>query len=110
MPAFQTDLFEDQPTGPQGTLPFGLKEPPPAEFVARIRAELVATLRLAQAAATLPWPDLTQATLAELRFKGILGWLPEDEASALLAAFEAELDRLYAAEDERSAAEQTSRR
>jgi hypothetical protein len=50
-------------------------------------------------AAALPWKDLTQATLAELRFDSIAGWLPEEEAAALRAAFHRELDRLYAALD-----------
>lgn len=45
-------------------------------------------------------PDLTRATLAELRFHSIARWLPEDEAAELRAAFETELTRLYAAEDE----------
>jgi hypothetical protein len=103
MPWQQGDLFPDQPTGPQGVLPFGLEAPPPAEFIARIRAELEETLRTVQEAATLPWPDLTQATLAELRFLGIAGWLPEAEATALRADFEVEMARLYAAEDERLA-------
>jgi hypothetical protein len=39
--------------------------------------------------------DLTAATLAELRFNSIAGWLPEDEASALRAAFQCEINRLY---------------
>jgi hypothetical protein len=72
---------------------------PPPEFVARIRSELEATLRTVQRAATLPWPDLTRATLAELRFHSIARWLPEGEASALRAAFEAEMARLYESED-----------
>jgi hypothetical protein len=46
-------------------------------------------------AATLPWKDLTAATLAELRFASIAGWLPEDEASALRTAFQSEMNRLY---------------
>jgi hypothetical protein len=50
-------------------------------------------------AAALPWKDLTQATLAELRFDSIAGWLPQDEAAALRAAFHRELERLYAALD-----------
>jgi hypothetical protein len=47
-------------------------------------------------AAALPWKDLTAATLAELRFDSIAGWLPEDEAMALQAEFHRERDRLYA--------------
>ena len=48
-----------------------------------------------RAAAALPWKDLTAATLAELRFDSIAGWLPEDEAVTLRSAFHRELDRLY---------------
>jgi hypothetical protein len=53
----------------------------------------------------LPWKDLTAATLAELRFDSIAGWLPQDEAAALRAGFHRELDRLYAALDAARAAE-----
>ena len=52
-------------------------------------------------AESLPWPDLTRATLAELRFHSIAGWLPEEEAATLREAFEAEMKRLYQLEDER---------
>ncbi len=66
-----------------------------------MRAELTATLARVRGAGFLPWPDLTQTTLAELRFKSIAGWLPEDEAASLRAAFEVEMARLYEAEDSR---------
>ena len=46
-------------------------------------------------AAALPWKDLTAATLAELRFNSIGGWLPEGEASGLRAAFQCEINHLY---------------
>jgi hypothetical protein len=72
-----------------------LQEPPPADFVARIRGELRDTLARVREAAALPWKDLTAATLAELRFNSIAGWLPEDEATALRAAFQREINRLY---------------
>ena len=72
-----------------------LQEPPPADFVARIRGELTATLARVREAAALLWKDLTTATLAELRFNSIAGWLAEDEASALRAAFQCEINRLY---------------
>lgn len=71
-------------------------EAPPADFVQRIRDELIATLVRVREAATLPWKDLTQATLAELRFDSIADWLPESEAAALRSEFHRELDRLYA--------------
>jgi len=79
-------------------------EEPPADFPARIRGELEATLRCAREAAPLPWPDLTRTTLAELRFHSIAGWLPDAEAAALRAAFAAEMTRLYEREDEHAAA------
>jgi len=57
--------------------------------------ELGDTLARVRESAALPWKDLTAATLAELRFNSIAGWLPEDEASALRAAFQCEINRLY---------------
>jgi hypothetical protein len=75
--------------------PSPLARAPPADFVARIRDELTDTLARVREAAALPWRDLTTATLAELRFNSIAGWLPEDEASALRAAFQCEINRLY---------------
>jgi hypothetical protein len=76
-----------------------LTDPPPADFIARVRDELNATLARAREAATLPWRDLTTATLAELRFHSIAGWLPTDEADALRADFQREMGRLYAIAD-----------
>jgi len=72
-----------------------LQEPPPTDFIARIRGELADTLARVREAAALPWKNLTAATLVELRFNSIAGWLPEDEASALRAAFQREINRLY---------------
>ncbi len=71
-------------------------EPPPSDFVQRIREELLATLAKVRGADALPWRDLTQATLAEMRFHSIAGWLPEEEAKSLRAQFQSEIDRLYA--------------
>ena len=98
MPATQPDLFADHEAAREERVPVGF-EPPPADFVARIRNELESTLRAVRQAETLPWPDLTQATLAELRFHSIARWLPDDEAAALRAAFEVEMARLYEHED-----------
>jgi hypothetical protein len=72
-------------------------EAPPLEFIARIRDELTGTLAWVRGAAALPWKDLTAATLAELRFNSIAGWVPDDEASALRLSFQREMNRLYAA-------------
>jgi hypothetical protein len=71
------------------------------DFVARIRTELNDTLRLVREASHVPWPDLTRATLAELRFISFTRWLPEAEAAELRAAFDLEMGRLYDAEDRR---------
>lgn len=102
----QTDLFADQQTGPQDVLPFGLQQPPPADFIERIRAELDATLQKVREAELLPWPDLTHTTMAELRFHSIAAWLPQAEATLLRTSFEEEMARLYAEEDKRFAAAQ----
>lgn len=105
----QGDLFAPQPdlfdqAGGGAAVPPGEEEAPP-EFVARLRAELHATLARVQAAERLPFRDLTRAALAEMRFHSISRtWLPPGEAEALRAAFEKEMARLYAAED--AAAEQ----
>lgn len=70
------------------------------ELMAMAREEMAALLDRARGAARLPWSDYTQATLAEMRFDGLSRRLPEEEGAALRAAFAAELDRLYALEDQ----------
>jgi hypothetical protein len=76
----------------------------PSDFIERIRHELTGTLAQVRDAAALPWKDLTAATLAELRFNSIAGWLPDEEARALRVSFQHEMDRLYAiaGEEEKS--------
>jgi hypothetical protein len=101
MSAPQLELFERRNAGPTEATSFGLENPPP-DFIARIRDELQATLVRVQQATALPWADLTQATLAELRFKSISAWLPDPEAASLREAFEAEMTRLYECEDGQS--------
>src|SRR5690349_21227226 len=98
-PAPQLDLFPDQPITSEaiGASAFD----PPPDFVARIRGELEATLASVRGDSRLPWPDLTRTMLAELRFRSIARWLPAGEAASLRAAFEAEMARLYGAEDRR---------
>ena len=100
MPNSQPDLFADQQSRDR-EVPPGAFEPPPLEFIARIRDELEGTLRTVRTAAALPWPDLTRATLAELRFHSIARWLPAAEAQVLRTAFEAEMARLYESHDDR---------
>jgi hypothetical protein len=88
----QPDLFT------RGADPLGAQHaaPLPEDFVARIRDELVCTLSRVKEAAVLPWSDLTAATLAELRFNSIAGWLSPEEADSLRNDFRTELQRLYA--------------
>jgi hypothetical protein len=100
MPRTQLDLFANQETAPEERAAVAFEQPP-AEFVERIRDELVAALGTVREAESLPWPDLTRATLAELRFHSIARWLPEEEASTLREAFEVEMKRLYQLEDNR---------
>jgi len=103
MPNAQPDLFGEQPSDPSVAASLGLNQAPP-ELVTRVRRELEETLRIVREASALPWPDLTRTTLAELRFASMARWLPAEEAGALTAAFEAEMARLYAAEDGRLSA------
>lgn len=93
MPNTQLGLFDDDPAARPATRHEFVASP---EFVERIRSELTATLAMVRAADRLPWPDLTRTTLAELRFRSIVRWLPAEEAEALRAAFDTEIDRLYA--------------
>ena len=91
----QPDLFSPQPSLFDQARSNEDAEPPPEDFVRRIRAELEATLARAREAQALPWPDLTRSTLAEMRFHSVARWLPEAEALALRRAFAVELCRLY---------------
>lgn len=80
------------------------REPAPARaadplLLASVRRELAAMLDTWRGYARLPEGDFTKATVAELRFHSLARWLPEAEAKALTAAFDAELDRLYALEE-----------
>jgi hypothetical protein len=72
-----------------------MDEPPPADFIARIRGELETTLARARDAIRMPWRDLTAATLAELRFNSIADWLPPEETASLRDAFAQEMARLW---------------
>ncbi|MCX7629023.1 MAG: hypothetical protein N2038_02105 [Geminicoccaceae bacterium] len=63
-----------------------------------MRRELAGKLDCWRALERLPEDGRTKATVAELRFHALARWLPEEEARLLTAAFDAELDRLYALE------------
>jgi predicted component of type VI protein secretion system len=68
-------------------------------FLEGVRRELGLLLEEHRRAERLPGGDITRATVAELRFHGLAALLPDDEARPLIAAFDAELDRLYAIEE-----------
>ena len=54
----------------------------------------------AGAAAPLPWRNLTEDFLIEMRVYSMSRWLPATEALALRRAFGLEMDRLYQAADQ----------
>jgi len=91
----QPDLFEATRPASERGYAACLQEPPPADFIERIRDELIGTLAMTRQAARLPWKDLTTATLAELRFNSITNWLPANEAETLRESFNREMARLW---------------
>jgi hypothetical protein len=92
----QPDLFGSPKSPCDGGYAAPLQEPPPADFIERIRRELTDTLAMVREAVAMPWKDLTVATLAELRFNSITNWLPLAEANALRECFAREMARLWA--------------
>ena len=62
----------------------------------KVRARLHRILAEARAAETLPW-EPTRVSLYRTIFPQMTLWLPEEEATQLRFAFEAELTRLRAA-------------
>lgn len=97
MPEPQLDLFGEQPAR-VGNAPV-VTFVPDAAFVDKIRRELVGTVAMVRAADGLPWPDLTQMTLAEMRFRSISRYLPDAEAAELRAAFDSAMERIYEIEN-----------
>jgi hypothetical protein len=103
----QPDLFDPQRDSFSGLAADGaytpyaadLEEPPDEAFVQRIRDEITGLVERCRGAERLPFRDLAQAFLTELRVASVSNWLPESEALSLRAAFTAEMQRLYAAED-----------
>jgi len=90
----QPDLFAlETQAAPEAALPPEVDE----AFLAAVRTELAGLMAKAENAERLPWRDFTASAVAELRFEGMLRWLPAEEAADLSARFAAELDRLYAA-------------
>ena len=93
--AAQPDLFAADPPPPDAPTP---------EVVAMIRARLHATLALVQAAARMPWDDHLTIIREDNAFRYGKDVLPPEEGAALWAAFDVEMDRLYAEMNARLAA------
>ncbi len=87
----QADLFATE--SPQA-------EPPNEEVAAIIRARLHATLALVKSATRMPWSDPLVIIREDNAFRYGKDALPPDEAARLWAEFDAEMDRLYAVEED----------
>ncbi len=83
----QADLFGTEPQ---------TCERPSEEIVALVRARLHASLALVTAAETMPWTDLLAVIREDNAFRFGKDVLPPAEGAALWAAFNVEMDRLYA--------------
>ncbi|WP_216873885.1 MULTISPECIES: hypothetical protein [Roseomonadaceae] len=70
-----------------------------------MRARLQATLALVRAAEDMPWDDHLAIIREDNAFRYGKDLLPAAEAAALWAAFDVEMDRLYAVMNARLAAE-----
>jgi hypothetical protein len=71
------------------------EEPAEESVLCLIRQELARMLAAAEAPGRTPWPDITAATVAELRFNAMAERLPPEEGARLRAAHDAALDRYY---------------
>ena len=87
MSSKQPDLFEA----------FAPEEPPPDPvYVEKVRQRLNDMLATARAAERFPWKDQLACVMDDNHFRWSSKVLPPDEGPALYAAYDAELDRLYA--------------
>jgi hypothetical protein len=93
--AIQPDLF-GTPSHPDA----GGHDAPSGEIVALVRTWLHAALALVQGAAAMPWPDQLSVIREDNAFRYAKGLLPPEEGEALWAAFDREMDRLYAVANE----------
>jgi hypothetical protein len=91
MSAQQSELFAAAPrTNAQ----------PNEEIVGIVRARLRATLKVVQSAEHMPWSDQLAIIRADNAFRYDKDVLPAAEGAALWAAFNVEMDRLYAVMNE----------
>ena len=76
------------------------------EMLASIRARLHAKLALVREAATMPWSDQLTIIHEDNGFRFAKDLLPPEEGAALWAAFDVEMNRLYALLNEGREAEE----
>lgn len=103
MPGQQGDLFAAGSAGFASAPPAATA--PSAEVVAIIRARLHATLALVQGAERMPWDDHLVIIREDNAFRFGKDALPAEEGAALWAAFDVEMNRLYAEMNARLAAD-----
>ena len=105
MAAQEFDLFA---TPAQAPMEARAAAGPEEGIVALIRARMQAMVAKVTAAERMPWPDRLAIAIVENEFRANMRLLPPDEAAALWADFDRELDRLFdveaAAEDAAAAA------
>ena len=89
-PAVQRDLFGA--SGPEASAPDAVAP----EILALVRARLHAALALVRGADAMPWPDMLSVIREDNAFRYAKGLLPPEEGAALWAAFDQEMNRLYA--------------
>jgi hypothetical protein len=91
MSSFQADLF-----GPRSCT----DEAPSDEIIGMVRTQLREMLDLVRSADSMPWADDLEIIRADNGFRYAKDALPAEEAAELWAAFNREMDRLYAVMNE----------
>ena len=102
MAASQPDLFAPKPSARPA-------DAPNDDYLRLIRARLHASLARVQAAERMPWDDHLEIIRHDNEFRFGKDVLPPEEGAALWAAFDVEMDRLYAEMNARLEAEYDAR-
>jgi hypothetical protein len=97
MSASQTDLFGTPSRG---------GDAPSEEVIGLVRTQLRQTLEFVRSSAQMPWTDQLEIIRADNAFRYGKEALPPEEAAELWAAFDREMDRLYAVMNENAGPDQ----
>ena len=103
MAALQPDLFgfpQHPGPGAHGSAHGPRADVPDERILALVRTRLHAALALVQGAAAMPWTDMLSVIREDNAFRYAKDLLPPEEGAALWAAFDREMDRLYAVMNE----------